>query len=76
MKVPKSSYRCRIANARPNLNAVVILVFGFVAVGVLSFLGSAGARAQSADVYTVTGVSVDSTAAAPADNHPQKIYWD
>ena len=73
MKVPKSSYRLRIANARPNLNAVVIFRFWFVALGILSFLGSAGARAQTADVYTVTGVSVDITAAAAAAARKQAI---
>ena len=73
MKVLKTQYRFRIANTRPNLNVVVIFRLCSVALGVLAVLGTAGARAQSADVYTVTGVLVDITADTAAVARRQAI---
>ena len=73
MKVLKPPYRFRIANTRPNLNVVVIIRLCLVAIGVLAVLGTAFARAKSADVYTVTGVSVDITADTAAAARGQAI---
>ena len=44
-----------------------------MALGVLAVLGTAGTRAESADVYTVTGVSVDITADTAAAARRQAI---